>query len=182
MHALALSSPAHLALDLITTAQRDDAPIRHATGLCDPLRATAEEAREALGELLDGGWLVPLDALVPRRWGLLWQDLVELDQAPARPSREAARLDLDRWVYLEVVDRWRLALGGPMALVPRDRWLPGVPGRPLVGQARRSTLARLRDPARPGGALLWPWGALLATAEVQRAALRAATGGEERVA
>ena len=164
------------ALILIGARVAEDRPLRRGPELADLLHVDEPGARRVVVGLEALRLLHEVDEPVPRRL-LHAQDVPGLDGDPARPSAESRRRDLEVYVYLELLTRW--LRGWPV----RDTWLPGPAGSPLLPDTRRTVLARLRDPSRPGGALLWPYGALVLTraGEVARGALRNDEAATRRV-
>ena len=139
-----------------------DRPVRRGPELADALRLDEPAARRVLQRLEDLGLLYAVDEPAPRRV-VAREDVPALDEDPARPSAEGRRRDLELGVYHELLRRWT------SGYQVRDTWLPGLDGQPLAADTRRTVLARLRDPARPGGPLLWPYGALVLTPEGEAA-------------
>lgn len=171
-----LSTVEASALLLIGERIAQDRPVQRGPELADLLRIDEASTRRVVQRLEELQLLHQVDEPAPRRL-LLEEDVPLLLADPARPSAEGRRRDLDARVYLELLSRW--LQGYPV----RDTWLPGPAGSPLLPDTRRQVLARLRDPARPGGALLWPYGALVLTraGEAARGALLAAGGAGGRV-
>lgn len=161
------------ALLLIGERIAQDYPLRRGPELADRLGLDEPAARRVLARLEALRLLHEVDEPRPRRV-LPDGDLPDLLADPARPSAELQRRDLEIAVYRELVARW--SRDYPV----RDGYLPGPTGRPLLPDTRRRVLARLRDPERQGGALLWPYGALVLTREgeaARGALLSAGVGG-----
>ena len=154
-------------LACIDGATRNDAPHASAVSVADALRLDLDLARSMLALLVRLGHVHPPALVLPRRW-LHRDDVPVLDQEPARRRAERDRHARDLDVYVEMLARARLDLHPRAGThLPSERGL-------LTGRARRDVLARLRDPRREGGALLWPEGALVLTERGLRALDRAA--------
>lgn len=167
-----LSTVEAQALLLIGERIAQDNPLRRGPELADRLGLDEPQARRVLRRLEEAGLLHALDEPAPRRL-LRREEIPGLVPDPARPTAESRRRDLEISVYLELLARW--SAGYPV----RDAYLPGPLGLPLAPDTRRDVLARLRDPERQGGALLWPYGALVLTraGEAARGALLADRAG-----
>ena len=140
------------ALVTISEALADGRPLVHATGLADNSRLDLEQARGIVRDLVNSQDLAPRWAAVPLRWDL---DFPPLDPDPARAPAEARRHQRDLSVHAGSLTAW-LAGRIPSTDSPRELF-----GSDLDGRAREAVLARLRDPAREGGPVWAPFGALV---------------------
>ena len=154
-------------LACIDGATRNDAPHVSAVSVAVALGLELELVRSVLVLLVRLGHVHPPALVLPRRW-LHRMAVPILDPEPARRRAERDRHARDLDVYAELLTRARLGLHPRAGThLPSERGL-------LTGRARRDVLARLRDPRREGGALLWPEGALVLTERGLRALDRAA--------
>ncbi len=157
-----LSDLAVRCLRLIAIAADSDAPLVHAVGLASAAVIADDEARMVVTEARHRGWLYEPSDLVPRRV-IAPGEVPDLRRAPARPVAENRRRSDDLAVYEEIVKRF----AGPGPARASVLW--GRCGLPMPPEAVRRTVRRLRDPTRPGGALLWPYGVLLLTPDGEAA-------------
>lgn len=152
-----MQPPAAAVLAAVVDAQRARRPLFRGPALADAVRLDDPTCRRAVNELQAARLVYPPDALVFARPTLDIDDLLPLDLDPARPSAEWDRFYRERELVREL--QRRVAMG----FVVFDAYLPDSVGGFLRPAARRETLARLRDPSRRGGAVLQPFGAVLAT-------------------